>query len=122
MTWVIYSEPEVAWVGKTEAEVKAEGVDYRTGSFPFAATGRALAMGEPAGMVKVIADAETDRLLGVHICGANASEMIAEAVVAMEFHGSAEDLATICHAHPTMSEAVHEAALSVDKRAIHRVN
>ncbi|MDJ0652875.1 MAG: dihydrolipoyl dehydrogenase [Xanthomonadales bacterium] len=120
--WVIYSEPEVAWVGKTEAEVKSEGVDYRTGSFPFAATGRALAMGEPAGMVKVIADAETDRLLGVHICGANASEMIAEAVVAMEFHGSAEDLATICHAHPTMSEAVHEAALSVDKRAIHRVN
>ena len=87
-----------------------------------AASGRALTMGSPGGLVKVIAHAETDRLLGVHICGANASELIAEAVVTMEFHGAAEDLATIVHAHPTMSEVVHEAALSVAKRAIHRVN
>ncbi|MEM9301628.1 MAG: dihydrolipoyl dehydrogenase [Pseudomonadota bacterium] len=120
--WVIYTEPEIAWVGYTEQEVKAAGTPYRTGSFPFAATGRALAAGSPGGMVKVIAHAETDRLLGVHIVGSNASELIAEAVVTMEFAGCAEDLATIVHAHPTMSEAVHEAALSVAKRAIHRVN
>jgi dihydrolipoamide dehydrogenase len=120
--WVVYTEPEIAWVGKTEQQVKEAEIPYKKGSFPFAATGRALAMGEPAGMVKVIAHAETDRLLGVHICGANASELIAEAVVCMEFHGSAEDLARICHAHPTMSEAVHEAALNLDKRAIHRAN
>lgn len=120
--WVIYTEPEVAWVGKTEQQLKDEGIPYRSGSFPFAATGRALAMGEPAGMVKMLAHAETDRLLGVHIVGANASELIAEAVVTMEFSGSSEDLARIVHAHPTMSEAVHEAALSVDGRAIHRVN
>ena len=120
--WVIYTEPEVAWVGKTEQELKDSDIPYRSGSFPFAATGRALAMGEPAGMVKMLAHAETDRLLGVHIVGANASELIAEAVVTMEFAGSSEDLARIVHAHPTMSEAVHEAALSVDGRAIHRVN
>ena len=120
--WVIYTEPEIAWVGKTEAQLKAEGVPYKTGSFPFAAIGRAVAMNETAGMVKVIAHAETDRILGVHMCGAVVSELIAEAVVAMEFHGSAEDLARICHAHPTLSEAVHEAALSVDKRAIHKAN
>ncbi len=120
--WVIYTEPEIAWVGKTEQELKAEGVEYRVGTFPFAATGRALAMAEPAGMVKMLADARTDKLLGVHICGANASELVAEAVVTMEFHGSSEDLARICHAHPTLSEAMHEAALSVEKRAIHRVN
>jgi len=120
--WVIYTEPEIAWVGQTEQQVKDAGTPYRVGSFPFAATGRALAMGDASGMVKMIAHAETDRLLGVHICGANASELIAEAVVTMEFHGSAEDLARIVHAHPTMSEAVHEAALNVDKRAIHRVN
>lgn len=120
--WVVYTEPEIAWVGQTEAELKAAGVDYRKGSFPFAATGRALAMAEPAGMVKMLADAKTDRVLGVHIVGANASELIAEAVVTMEFHGSSEDLARIVHAHPTMSEAVHEAALAVDKRAIHKAN
>ncbi len=120
--WVIYTEPEIAWVGKTEAELKAAGIPYKTGSFPFAAIGRAVAMNEPAGLVKIIAHAETDRILGVHMCGANVSEMIHEAVVAMEFHGSAEDLARICHAHPTMSEAVHEAALAVDKRAIHKAN
>jgi dihydrolipoamide dehydrogenase len=120
--WVIYTEPEIAWVGKTEAQLTAEGVPYRTGSFPFAAIGRAVAMNETAGMVKVIAHAETDRLLGVQMLGACVSELIAEAVVAMEFHGSAEDLARICHAHPTLSEAVHEAALAVDRRAIHKAN
>jgi len=120
--WVIYTEPEIAWVGKTEKELQAAGIPYKTGSFPFAATGRALAMAEPAGLVKILAHSETDRVLGVHMCGANVSELIAECVVAMEFQASSEDLARICHAHPTLSEAVHEAALSVDKRAIHRVN
>jgi len=120
--WVIYTEPEIAWAGKTEEELKAAGVPYKTGSFPFAAVGRAVAMNETAGQVKVIAHAETDRILGVHMVGPNVSELIAEAVVAMEFHGSAEDLARIVHAHPTLSEAVHEAALSVDKRAIHKAN
>ena len=120
--WVIYTEPEIAWVGKTEKELKDAGVNYKTGSFPFAAIGRAVAMNETAGLVKIIADAETDRILGVHMCGANVSEMIHEAVVAMEFHGAADDLARICHAHPTLSEAVHEAALAVDKRAIHKAN
>ncbi len=120
--WVIYTEQEVAWVGKTEEQLKAEGIPYKTGSFPFAAIGRAVAMNETAGMVKVIAHADTDRLLGVHMVGACVSELVHEAVVAMEFHGSAEDLARICHAHPTLSEAVHEAALAVDKRAIHKAN
>ncbi len=120
--WVIYTEPEIAWAGKTEAQVKAEGIPCKVGNFPFAAVGRAVAMNEPAGMVKVIAHAETDRILGVHMVGANVSELIAEAVVAMAFKGSSEDLARIIHAHPTLSEAVHEAALAVDKRAIHRAN
>jgi dihydrolipoamide dehydrogenase len=120
--WVIYTEPEIAWAGKTEEELKSAGVPYKTGSFPFAAVGRAVAMNETAGQVKVIAHAETDRILGVHMVGPMVSELIAEAVVAMEFHGSAEDLARIVHAHPTLSEAVHEAALSVDKRAIHKAN
>ena len=120
--WVLYTDPEIAWVGKTEQQLKEEGREYRAGSFPFAATGRGLAMGNAVGLVKMLADAETDEILGVHIMGANASELIAECVVAMEFHGSSEDLARIVHAHPTMSEAVHEAALSVDKRAIHRTN
>jgi dihydrolipoamide dehydrogenase len=120
--WVIYTEPEIAWVGKTEKELKDAGIAYKSGSFPFAAIGRAVAMNETAGLVKILADAETDRILGVHMCGANVSEMIHEAVVAMEFHGAADDLARICHAHPTLSEAVHEAALAVDKRAIHKAN
>ena len=120
--WVIYTEPEIAWAGKTEAQLKAEGIPCKVGNFPFAAVGRAVAMNEPAGMVKVIAHAETDRILGVHMVGANVSELIAEAVVAMAFKGSSEDLARIIHAHPTLSEAVHEAALAVDKRAIHRAN
>jgi dihydrolipoamide dehydrogenase len=120
--WVIYTEPEIAWVGKTEAQLKAENIPYKTGAFPFAAIARAVAMNEPYGQVKVIAHAETDRILGVHMVGPGVSELISEAVVAMEFHGSAEDLARICHAHPTLSEAVHEAALAVDKRAIHKAN
>ncbi|HET7592826.1 MAG TPA: dihydrolipoyl dehydrogenase [Rhodanobacteraceae bacterium] len=120
--WVIYTEPEIAWAGKTEKQCKDEGVPYKTGSFPFAANGRATAMNEPAGLVKVIAHAETDRILGVHMCGPVVSELIAEAVVAMEFKGSSEDLARIVHAHPTLSEVVHEAALSVEKRALNKAN
>ena len=120
--WVIYTEPELAWVGKTEAQLKAEDIPYKIGTFPFAAVGRAVAMNESAGMVKVIAHAETDRILGLHLCGPNVSELVHEGVIAMEFNGSAEDLARICHAHPSLSEAVHEAALSVDKRAIHKAN
>ncbi len=120
--WVIYTHPEIAWVGRTEQQLKAAGVPFRSGTFNFGATGRARAMEETAGMVKVIAHGETDRILGVHIVGPQASELIAEAVVAMEFHASSEDLARIIHAHPTLSEAVHEAALSVSKRAIHKAN
>ncbi len=120
--WVIYTEPEVAWAGKAEQQCKDEGIPYKTGNFPFAANGRAVAMNEPAGLVKVIAHAETDRILGVHMCGPAVSELIAEAVVAMEFKGSSEDLARIVHAHPTLSEVVHEAALSVDKRALNKAN
>lgn len=120
--WVVYTDPEIAWVGKTEQELKNSGIDYKTGSFPFAANGRALAGGQGAGLVKILADAESDEILGVHIFGANASELISECVVAMEFQGSSEDLARIIHAHPTLSEAVHEAALHLDGRAIHRGN
>jgi dihydrolipoamide dehydrogenase len=120
--WVIYTEPEIAWVGKTEEQLKSDGVPYKAGSFPFAAVGRAVAMAEPAGFVKVLAHAETDRILGMHLVGANVSELVHEGVLAMEFKGSAEDLARICHAHPSLSEAVHDAAMAVDKRAIHKVN
>ena len=120
--WVIYTEPEIAWVGKTEEQLKADGVPYKAGSFPFAAVGRAVAMAEPAGFVKVLAHAETDRVLGMHLVGANVSELVHEGVLAMEFKGSAEDLARICHAHPSLSEAVHDAAMAVDKRAIHKAN
>jgi len=120
--WVIYTEPEIAWAGKTEKELKDAGIPYKVGTFPFAAIGRAVAMNEAVGQVKVIAHADTDRVLGVHMVGPGVSELIAEAVVTMEFKGSAEDLARIVHAHPTLSEAVHEAALSVDKRAIHKGN
>ncbi|NDA46504.1 MAG: dihydrolipoyl dehydrogenase [Alphaproteobacteria bacterium] len=116
---VVYTQPEIASVGKTEEELKAEKIDYRIGKFPFTANGRARAMRHTDGFVKILADAQTDRILGVHILGAGAGELIGEAVVIMEFGGSAEDLARICHAHPTMSEAVKEAALNVDKRAIH---
>lgn len=120
--WVIYTEPEIAWVGKTEEQLKAEGVPYKVGTFPFAAVGRAVAMAEPAGFVKVIAHEETDTVLGMHLVGANVSELVHEGVLAMEFKGSADDLARICHAHPSMSEAVHDAAMAVHKRAIHKVN
>jgi dihydrolipoamide dehydrogenase len=117
--WVIYTWPEIAWVGKTEQELKAEGADYCVGSFPMAASGRARAMGEINGMVKMISDSKTDRILGVHILGPNASELVSEAVLAMEFDGSSEDIARTIHAHPTLAEAVHEASLAVDKRSIH---
>ena len=117
--WVIYTSPEIAWVGKTEQQLKADGVAYKVGKIPFAANGRALGMGEPTGFVKMLACAKTDRILGVHIIGANASELISEAVVAMEFGAASEDLARICHAHPTLSEVMHEAALACDKRPIH---
>ncbi len=118
--WVVYTHPEIAWVGRTAAELAADGVEVRAGRFPFAASGRALAAGDGAqGFVKVLADAATDEVLGVHVLGAQASELIAEAVTAMEFGASAEDLARTVHAHPTLSEAVHEAALAVDGRAIH---
>ncbi len=120
--WVIYTEPEIAWVGKTEEQLKAEGIAYKAGSFPFAAVGRAVAMAEPAGFVKVLAHAETDRVLGMHLVGANVSELVHEGVLTMEFSGAADDLARICHAHPSLSEAVHDAAMAVDKRAIHKVN
>ncbi|MDO5609702.1 MAG: dihydrolipoyl dehydrogenase [Pseudomonadota bacterium] len=120
--YVIYTEPELAWVGKTEEQLKAEGVAYKAGSFPFAAVGRAVAMAEPIGFVKVLADAETDRILGMHLVGPNVSELVHEGVISMEFKGSADDLARICHAHPSLSEAVHDAAMAVNKRAIHKAN
>src|SRR5699024_403848 len=120
--WVIYNEPELAWVCKTEQQLKEEGIPYKAGSFPFAANGRAVAMVEPAGFVKVLAHAETDRVLGMHLVGANVSELVHEGVLTMEFSGSADDLARICHAHPSLSEAVHDAAMAVHKRAIHKAN
>lgn len=116
---VIYTYPEVAKVGKTEEELKDEGVDYKAGKFPFTANGRAKANRQTDGFVKVLADARTDRVLGVHILGPDAGNMIAEAAVLMEFGGSAEDLARTCHAHPTLTEAVKEAALAVGGRALH---
>lgn len=115
---VIYTSPEIAWVGRTEQQLKTGGVDYKAGSFPFMANGRARALGDTTGFVKVLADAKTDEVLGVHIVGPMASELIAEAVTIMEFRGAAEDIARICHAHPTLSEAMKEAALAVDKRTL----
>lgn len=116
--WVIYTSPEIAWVGKTEQQLKTDGREYKAGSFPFMANGRARALGDTTGFVKVLADAKTDEVLGVHIVGPLASELIAEAVTIMEFRGAAEDIARICHAHPTLSEAMKEAALAVDKRTL----
>jgi dihydrolipoamide dehydrogenase len=116
--WVIYTAPEIAWVGKTEQQLKGEGVEYRAGTFPFSANARARALGDTSGMVKFLADARTDAVLGVHILGPFASELIAEAVVAMEFRASSEDIGMICHAHPSLSEAMKDAALAVDKRAL----
>jgi len=116
--WVIYTSPEIAWVGQTEQQLKASGRAYKAGTFPFLANGRARALGDTTGMVKFLADAATDEILGVHIVGPQASELISEAVVAMEFKASAEDIARICHAHPSLSEATKEAALAVDKRTL----
>jgi dihydrolipoamide dehydrogenase len=114
----LYTSPEIAWVGKTEQQLKSEGVEYRTGVFPFSANARARALGDTSGLVKFIADARTDEILGVHIIGPFAGELIAEAVVAMAFRGSAEDIGMICHAHPSLSEAMKDAALGVDKRSL----
>ena len=117
--FVIYTDPEIAWVGKTEEQLQAAGIAYKKGTSGFGANGRALGLGKAKGMVKVLADAQTDRILGVHMIGPMVSELIAEAVVAMEFKASSEDIARIVHAHPTLSEVVHEAALAADKRALH---
>jgi len=116
--WVIYTSPEIAWVGQTEQQLQAAGVDYRSGTFPFMANGRARALGDTSGFVKILADRKSDRILGVHIIGPQASELISEGVVAMEFGASSEDLARICHAHPSLSEATKEAALAVDGRTL----
>ncbi|MEX8500890.1 dihydrolipoyl dehydrogenase [Leptothrix ochracea] len=116
--WVIYTSPEIAWVGRTEQQLKADGVAYKAGQFPFLANGRARALGDTTGFVKFLADAKTDEILGVHIVGPMASELISEAVVAMAFKASSEDIARICHAHPSLSEATKEAALAVDKRTL----
>lgn len=119
MPWVIYTHPEVAWVGKTEQQLKAEGVEYNVGQFPFMASGRARAHGDTSGMIRLLADKKTDQILGVHIFGISASELLAEAVLAMECQASSEDLARTIHAHPTLAEAMHEAALGADGRTIH---
>ncbi|BBU27762.1 dihydrolipoyl dehydrogenase [Burkholderia sp. THE68] len=116
--WVIYTEPEIAWVGKTEQQLKAEGREIKTGQFPMMANGRALGIGKAEGFVKMIADAKTDEILGVHVIAADASDLIAEAVVAMEFKAASEDIGRICHPHPSLSEVMREAALAVDKRAL----
>ncbi|MEX3957650.1 dihydrolipoyl dehydrogenase [Trinickia sp. EG282A] len=118
--WVIYTEPEIAWVGKTEQQLKAEGREVKTGQFPFSINGRALGIAKPDGFVKMIADAKTDELLGVHIIAANASDLIAEAVVAMEFKAASEDIGRICHPHPSLSEVMREAALGVEKRSLNK--
>ena len=116
--WIIYTHPEIAWVGRTEQQLKADGVAYKAGSFPFLANGRARALGDTTGMVKILADATTDEVLGAHIVGPQASELIAECVMAMAFRASSEDIARICHGHPTLSESTKEAALAVDKRTL----
>jgi dihydrolipoamide dehydrogenase len=119
---VIYTAPEIAWVGQTEEQVKASGTTYKSGVFPFAASGRARAMEAAVGFTKILAAVDTDTILGVHIVGPMAGELIAEATLAMEFQASAEDLQRTIHAHPTLAEAVHEAALAADKRAIDSIN
>ncbi|MBE0473055.1 dihydrolipoyl dehydrogenase [Rhodoferax sp.] len=116
--WVIYTSPEIAWVGRTEQQLKKDGVAYKAGTFPFLANGRARALGDTTGMVKMLADATSDEILGVHIVGPMASELIAECVLAMAFRASSEDIARVCHAHPTLSESTKEAALAVDKRTL----
>lgn len=119
---VIYTHPEVAWVGRTEEELKADGVDYQVGSFPFAASGRAKAKGDTGGLVKILRDKSNDRMVGAHLIGPSASELLAQSVLAMEFDATIEDIAHTIHAHPTLSEAMHEAALGADGRAIHIAN
>jgi dihydrolipoamide dehydrogenase len=119
---VVYTHPEIAWVGKNEQQLKAEGIKYLAGSFPFSVSGRAIAANDTHGIVKILADAESDQILGVHILGNQASELIAQAVIAMEFDASAEDLGLTMFAHPSLSEALHEAALAVGGHAIHMVN
>jgi dihydrolipoamide dehydrogenase len=119
---VIYTAPEIAWVGQTEAQARESGVNVKVGQFPFIASGRAKAMESTAGFARIVADADTDRVLGVHIIGPMAGELIAEACLALEYHASCEDLQRTMHAHPTLSEAVHEAALAADKRAIDAIN
>jgi dihydrolipoamide dehydrogenase len=120
--WVIYTQPEIAWVGKTEQALRSEGTPYRSGTFPFAANARAKAMDSTAGLVKILAHQGTDRILGAHIVGPMASELVQEMVLAMELGASAEDIARTVHAHPTLFEAVHEAALAVEGRALHKIN
>ena len=117
--FIIYTDPEIAWVGKTEEQLQAAGIAYKKGTSGFGANGRALGLGKAKGTIKVLADAQTDRILGVHMIGAMTSELIAEAVAALEFKASSEDIARIIHAHPTLSEVLHEAALAADKRALH---
>jgi len=119
---VIYTAPEIAWVGKTEAQLRADGIEFKSGTFPFSANGRAIGMGQAEGLVRLLAASADDELLGAHIIGPMAGELIGEAVLAMEFSASSEDLQRTIHAHPTLSEAVHEAALAVDKRAIHAIS
>ncbi len=116
--WIIYTSPEIAWVGKSEQQAKAAGIEVRTGQFPFSINGRALGINEPTGFVKIVADAKTDQVLGVHIIHARASDLVQEGVTTMEFKGAAEDIARITHGHPTLSEVMREAALNVDKRAL----
>jgi dihydrolipoamide dehydrogenase len=118
---VIYTHPEIAWVGKTEDQAKSEGIEVKTGQFAFAVNGRALASNDSAGFVKFVADAKTDRLLGMHIIGSGAGDMVHQGMISLEFGASVEDLQLMTFAHPTLSEVVHEAALSVDGRAIHAV-
>ena len=119
---IIYTHPEVAAVGKTEQDLKAEGVDYKAGSFPFAAVGRAMASGETEGLVKILSDADSDQILGAHVVGPSAAALVQQIVIAIEMAASTEDLQLMGFGHPTMSEAVHAAALAVDGRAIHMVN
>jgi len=116
--WIIYTSPEIAWVGKSEQQARAAGIEVKTGQFPFSINGRALGLNEPNGFVKIVADAKTDRVLGVHMIHARASDLIQEGVTTMEFKGAAEDIARITHGHPTLSEVVREAALNVEKRAL----
>ena len=120
--WVIYTHPEIAWVGATEDELKSQGIPYTVGMFPFAASGRAKAVGATEGFIKILACRDSDRILGAHMIGSQVSELINEAVLAISMEASAEDLARTVHAHPTLAETVHEAALAAHGRAIHKVN